>query len=103
MSTIHFSKMMEGYLKEPSLKAIVLLLDLRRDMGKDDLAFLDYLRGSKRPLIAILTKVDQMNQKELSLAKKRAEAAGLTQYLLSDLSSKSLEKIRAAISANAKG
>ena len=97
MSTIHFASMMEECLKLPSFKAVCLLLDLRREPGKDDLAFYQYLKDSGKPIIAILTKVDTMNQSELSLAKKRAEAMGLSQYLLSDSKGKSIEKIRLAI------
>ena len=97
MSTIQFSKMMEDGLKRTDLKAICLLLDLRRDLGQDDLAFIDYLKRSGKPLIAILTKCDTMNQSELSKARKRALEAGLSLTIESNLSGKSNDKIRKAI------
>lgn len=102
MSTIHFATMMEEYVKLPSLKAIALLLDLRREIGEDDKKFIEYLKNTGKPLIVILTKVDQMNQSALALAKKRADALGLERILLSDQSAKSLEKIRIAIASYAK-
>lgn len=98
MSTIQFSKMVEECVKDPSLKGIILLLDLRRDLGKDDLAFIRYLENTGVSILPILTKVDQMNQSELSKAKKRASEAGLgEEVLLSDGSAKKLETIRGAI------
>ena len=97
MSTIHFSKMMEEGVKRNDLKAICLLLDFRREPGEDDKAFFQYLRNTGKPLIAILTKCDTMNQKEKSLANKRAKENGFGLYIESDLSGKSNDKIRKAI------
>ena len=102
MSTIQFSTMMESYLKEPSLKALCLLLDFRREPGKDDKAFIEYLVKSGKPIIAILTKVDTMNQSEKSKARKMAQELGFDLFLESDLSQKSLDKIRVAIASYGK-
>lgn len=102
MSTIQFSTMMEEYLKEPSLKAIALLLDLRREPGEDDKAFYRYLLNSKKPIIAILTKMDSMNQSEKSKARKIAQELGFTQFLESDLTPRSLDKIRTVIASYGK-
>lgn len=99
MSTIQFSGMMEDYVKSPDLKGIVLLLDLRRDPGKDDEAFYRYLVSSGKRVIPVLTKVDKMNQKEKAEAKKRALSLGLSDPLLSDLSASSNEKIRNAVAS----
>lgn len=97
MNTIFFAGMMEDYVKDRSLKLIVLLLDLRRDLGKDDLEFLGYLQRSGIPVLAVLTKTDQMNQSALHKAKAAASTLGFADVLLSDLKPASLEKIRAAI------
>ena len=99
LSTISFSKMMEDGLRKPMLKAICLLLDLRRDIGEDDKAFIEYLKASGKPLILILTKWDSMNQKEKALAKKRLEEVHVGLYIESDLSGKSIERIRNAIAS----
>ena len=102
MSTIQFSSMMEGYVKEPSLKAICLLLDFRREPGEDEKAFYRYLRNTGKPIIAILTKMDAMNQSEKAKAKKTALELGFDQFLESDLSAKSLDKIRNVIASYGK-
>ena len=99
LSTINFAKMMEDYVKEPNLKAIVLLLDLRRDLGEDDKCFIKYLQQTKVKMLVVLTKFDQMNQSERHKAKIRANELGLYQYMESDLSAKTVAKIRLAISS----
>ena len=102
MSTIQFSSMMEGYLKESSLKAICLLLDFRREPGEDDKAFYKFLVASKKPIIAILTKMDTMNQSEKAKARKIALELGFDQFLESDLTPKTLDKIRTVIASYGK-
>lgn len=97
MSTINFASMMESYHGVPSLKGIVYLVDLRRELGEDDLSFLTYLKGFGVGLLPVLTKADTYNQSQAHLAKKRAEAAGLGDILFSDLSPESLSRIRAGI------
>ena len=97
VSTAQFSSMMESFLPDNRLVGIFLLLDLRRDMGKDDLAFLKYLQDSGKPVVAVLTKVDLMNQSEKSKAKRRAGEAGLYDPILSDGSTASLNAIKKAI------
>lgn len=97
LTTINFAKMMESYVKESSLKAIVLLLDLRRDLGKDDEAFIRYLEKTGVKMLVVLTKVDQMNQSERHKAEQRAQALGIREYVESDLSPKSIVKVRSAI------
>ena len=97
MNTIFFAGMMEDYMKDPSLKAIVLLLDLRRDLGEDDKKFLTYLKRGGKRLILVLTKTDQMNQSALVKAKRLADTLGFDEVLLSDLKPATMEKIRGAI------
>ena len=103
MNTIFFAGMMEDYVKDPSLKAIVLLLDLRRDLGEDDKKFLSYLKHTGKRMILVLTKVDQMNQSALHKAKVIAATLGFDEVLLSDLKSGSLEKIRGSIASAVEG
>jgi len=97
MNTIFFAGMMEDYVKERSLKAIVLLLDLRRELGDDDKQFLEYIRRTKIPTIVVLTKVDQMNQSAFHHAKTVAEGLRFDEIVASDLKPASMEAIRAAI------
>ena len=97
VSTAQFSSMMESFLPDDRLVGIVLLLDLRRDMGADDIAFLRYLENSGKKIVPVLTKVDLMNQSERSKAKRRAGEAGLYDPILSDGTQKSLDTIKKAI------
>lgn len=98
LTTIQFSKMMEGYVKDKNLKAIVLLSDLRREPGQEDKDFLSYLLSTGIPVIGVLTKMDKMNQSERHEALLRAGRLGLVGALPSDLSPKSLDAIRKRIS-----
>jgi len=97
MNTIFFAGMMEDYVKDHSLGLIVLLLDLRRDLGDDDQKFLSYIRRTGIPTLVVLTKVDQMNQSALHKAKTVAEGLRFNEVLLSDGKPKSFESIRAGI------
>lgn len=97
LTTINFAKMMEDYVKEPSLKGILLLVDLRHEPGKDDDAFYKYLRNSGVKIVSVLTKVDTMNQKTRYQALLYAKKYNFDSIIESDLSSKSLEKIKGAI------
>ncbi len=97
LTTIQFSKMMEDYVKDRSLKAVVLLVDLRRDPGEDDKAFYRYLLSTGVKLIVVITKVDKLNQKERHEAQLRAESLGLSDPIFSDLSPKSVDLIRKSV------
>ncbi len=58
--------MVHGYLKgRASLKAVVWLLDVRRDPSKEDLQFLDWLEESEIPTIPVVTKIDKVSRNEL--------------------------------------
>lgn len=98
LTTINFAKMMEDYVKEKSLKAIVLLLDFRHEPGKDDDAFYKYLRNTGVKIIPVMTKVDTMNQKEKYQANQIAIKYGFKDAIQSDLSGGAIEKIRNTIS-----
>ena len=91
--TMHFSKMMEEYLPLPECKAVALLLDLRLPLRDDDKAFLKYLQGSGKKLLIIATKWDKMNQSEKAKAKRELEGVGITQFLPSDLTKATTNKI----------
>jgi len=58
--------MVHGYLKgRASLRAVVWLLDVRRDPSKEDLQFLDWLEESEIPTIPVVTKIDKVSRNEL--------------------------------------
>ncbi len=49
-----------------NLKAVVWLLDVRRDPSDEDLRFLDWLEEAERPTIPVVTKVDKLSRNELA-------------------------------------
>ena len=54
--------LIEGYLRRsPSLRGVVLLIDVRRDPSEDDLQMLDFLSEIGTPTIIALTKIDKLS------------------------------------------
>ena len=54
--------LIEGYLRRsPSLRGVVLLIDVRRDPTEDDLQMLDFLSEIGTPTIIALTKIDKLS------------------------------------------
>ena len=89
--------MMEEAIPSPLIRCIVLLLDLRRKPGKDDVAFYRYLENSGKPLLVVLTKCDTMNQKERFQALKTSKELGFNDVICSDGSTEARKKIQSAI------
>jgi GTP-binding protein len=53
--------LVESYLEgRPTLRAVVLLQDLRRDLGEDETLLLDWLAERDVPCLLALTKVDKL-------------------------------------------
>jgi len=68
--------MIEGYLlKRGSLRALVLLVDVRRGVEEDDDELAEYWAQTKKPLIVVATKVDKLPKSQIkpALDKLRAE------------------------------
>lgn len=60
-----WGKMIETYLKErESLKAVIVIMDIRRDISEEDINLINWLTDYKRGVIPVLTKVDKLNRKE---------------------------------------
>lgn len=60
-----WGKIVEGYLKARSnLKAVVVILDLRREVSQDDLALLEWLQHYQIQPIVILTKSDKLSRNQ---------------------------------------
>lgn len=80
--------MVHEYLQgRSSLKALVWLLDVRRDPGQDDLQFLDWLEQNDIPTIPVVTKVDKVSrsQRRQRMA-KISDLTGLSAELLNPFS-----------------
>jgi len=59
--------MIRGYLAgRANLKAVIWLLDARREPSDEDLHFLDWLEEAERPTIPVDTKVDKLSRNELA-------------------------------------
>jgi len=58
--------MIEGYLlKRDSLRALVLLVDLRRGVEDDDDELAEFWAQTKKPLVVVATKVDKVPKSQL--------------------------------------
>jgi GTP-binding protein len=49
-----------------NLKAVVWLLDARREPSSEDLQFLDWLEEAERPTVPVVTKIDKLSRNELA-------------------------------------
>ncbi|MBW2093409.1 MAG: YihA family ribosome biogenesis GTP-binding protein [Deltaproteobacteria bacterium] len=57
--------MVEAYLNtRPNLKAVVVILDIRRDLSAGDKDLLEWLEHHKVPIILTLTKADKMSKQQ---------------------------------------
>ena len=87
--------MIRGYLGgRDNLRAVVWLLDARRDPSDEDLHFLDWLEEAERPTIPVVTKVDKLSRNEL--ARRLAaisRATGLDRELFTSFSSVTREGV----------
>lgn len=101
--------MIRDYLsRRAGLKAVVWLLDARREPSREDLQFLDWLEESGRPTVPVVTKVDKLSRNELSRQLATiARATGLDRELFTTFSSVTREgvgelweRIEAAIGAD---
>jgi GTP-binding protein len=60
-----WGNMVETYLKtRENLKAVIVIMDIRRDLSVDDINLINWLIEFKRGVIPVLTKVDKLNRKE---------------------------------------
>ncbi|PKN30629.1 MAG: YihA family ribosome biogenesis GTP-binding protein [Deltaproteobacteria bacterium HGW-Deltaproteobacteria-21] len=67
-----WGQMVETYLRSrPNLKSVVVILDIRRDVGQGDLDLLQWLSTYRKEPILVLTKSDKLSrQQSLIRAKK---------------------------------
>jgi GTP-binding protein len=60
-----WAPMIEGYLKgSPELRAVVVLLDSRRELDERDVRLIEWLRQYDIPAIYAMTKADKLNRQE---------------------------------------
>lgn len=71
-----WGRMIERYLKTSgSLRAIVVLVDMRHEPTKDDLKMVEWVRASGLTLIPVLTKQDKLSANEQAKMKKTIRTA----------------------------
>ncbi len=71
-----WGSMVETYLKgRENLKAVIVIMDIRRDISVDDINLINWLIAYKRAIIPILTKVDKLNRRERESRTERLENA----------------------------
>jgi GTP-binding protein len=57
--------MVETYLRNrPNLKAVVVIVDIRRALGEEDVEFIEWLGQEGKNVILVLTKVDKLTRRE---------------------------------------
>ncbi len=62
-----WKKLVEIYLKKRSnLKAVVVIMDIRREPGEGDLDLLNWLKAFQIKSIIVLTKVDKLSKNEVN-------------------------------------
>ncbi len=79
-----WAPMIEGYLKGATgLRAVVVLLDARREPDERDIRLIDWLRQYDIPAIYALTKADKLTRQEAMLAQRAIHARlGISEPLL---------------------
>ncbi len=99
-----WGRMIEAYLSgRPSLKGVVVILDVRREPNPDDLNLLAWLRAQERPIVLAVTKADKLSrgQAAASLAKLKSQlkAYDPAPVLFSALSGQGREELWARLLA----
>lgn len=62
----NWGKLVEGYLTEDRhLRGLVLLLDCRREIQKDDIMLLDWVVNRNLPFALVMTKADKLSRNQL--------------------------------------
>ena len=83
-----WQEMIEGYISQATrLKGAIIVVDIRRGWTDDEYNLVDYVSQFAVPIMAVFSKVDKLNQKELRDAKEEILAEqpqGVTSYFVSN-------------------
>jgi GTP-binding protein len=67
--------MVETYLRtRPNLRAVVVILDIRRDLEEDDRSLVEWLKQEGQSIVPVLTKVDKLTRKEREARVRKMES-----------------------------
>lgn len=73
---LQWGPMIELYLSErPTLRLVVMILDVRREPSEEDLQLIEWLSFYHRRCLLVLTKVDKLNRGEREERRRRIEGA----------------------------
>jgi GTP-binding protein len=99
----HWKKLLEAYFRErSSLKALFLIVDVRRGLGEQDLQMVEFARSCGRAVHILLTKADKLtrNQGASALAAVRRQLGTVaTAQLLSAPAKTGVDEARKALRA----
>ena len=100
----HWDLLVGDYVaNRESLAAVVLVMDIRHPLTPLDLRLIDWLRGARRPVHALLTKADKLSRQaaQSTLAKVRRQLAtlcpGSTAQAFSSLRGEGLDEAAAEL------
>jgi len=67
----NWGPMIETYLCDrPTLRLVVLILDIRRDPSNEDRQLFDWLRVYRLPFLIVLTKIDKISRNALAARRR---------------------------------
>lgn len=96
-----FGEMMSTYFEDnQNLKLVLLLIDSRRELGKNDTEIFDYLKERNLPFYIVATKTDKVNQSEKAKFLKHLKEIDISNdsvFLTSSLIPRTLNGLKAAI------
>jgi GTP-binding protein len=72
--------MVETYLRNrPNLKAVVVIVDIRRDLEEDDRSLIEWLKQEGKNVLPVLTKIDRLTrrQRESRARKMESDLSGI--------------------------
>ena len=68
----NWKPMIEKYLTErKALRLVILILDIRRDPSKEELAFIQWLYMYNIPFVIVLTKIDKLSRNQRAVRWRR--------------------------------
>ena len=88
---IAFGQLMDDYFSTRKLTAMLLCVDARRGLNQDDMLMIEFAKARGLRFAIILTKIDKLTQKELSLIK--ASVQGYVVFTFSALKKSGIEQI----------
>jgi GTP-binding protein len=99
----HWKKLLEAYFRDRStLKALFLIVDVRRGLGEQDLQMVEFARACGRSVHILLTKADKLtrNQGASALAAVRRQLGDTaTAQLLSAIDKTGVDEARKTLKA----